>query len=94
MSRTRCQGSRQGADSETKTAIRRAAGENGLDLGGERVSLWCENGTGFEYFTRTRTIYLAFQAADHYQEEIFVFGATDGSEALTLLTLPPAGPQD
>lgn len=73
---------------QSKTAIRRAAMEKGLDLGLERVSLWRENGAGFEHLTSTRTIYLAFREADHYQEEIFVFDAI-GGEVLTFLTRPP-----
>jgi hypothetical protein len=73
---------------ETKTALRRTADEKGLDLGRERVSLWRENGTGFEHLGSTRTIYLAFREADHYQEEIFVFDAI-GGEVLTFLTRPP-----
>jgi hypothetical protein len=70
---------------ETKTALRRAAEEKGLDLGLERVSLWRENGAGFEHLASTRTIYLAFREADHYREEIFLFDALAG-EALTFLT--------
>lgn len=73
---------------QTKTAIRRTAVEQGLDLGLERVSLWRENGAGFEHLGSTRTIYLAFREADHYQEEIFVFDAI-GGEVLTFLTLLP-----
>jgi hypothetical protein len=73
----------------TKTALRRAAVEKGLDLGLERVSIWRENGVGFEHLGSTRTVYLAFREADHYQEEIFIFDAI-GGEALTFLTLPPA----
>ena len=74
---------------QTKTAIRRAAEEKGLDLGLERVSLWRERGDrDFEHLGSTRTIYLAFQEADHYQDEIFVFDAI-GGEALTFLTHPP-----
>lgn len=78
---------------KTKTAIRRAAGEKGLDLVGERVSLWRDNGTGFQHLGSTRTIYLAFKEADHYPEEIFVLDAM-GGEALTFLTLPPADAKD
>lgn len=73
---------------QTKTALRWAAEEKGLDLGLERVSLWRENGSSFEHLGSTRTIYLAFREADHYQEEIFVFD-TIGGEALTFLTRPP-----
>src|SRR5689334_20784516 len=55
----------------TKTALRRAAVEKGLDLGLERVSLWREGSDQqFEHLGSTRTIYLAFREADHYQEEI------------------------
>lgn len=72
----------------TKTALRRAALEKSLDLGLERVSLWRENGAGFEHLGSTRTIYLAFREADHYREEIFVFDAI-GGEVLTFLTRPP-----
>jgi hypothetical protein len=74
----------------TKTALRREAVEKGLDLGLERVSLWRE--AGFEHLGSTRTIYLAFHEADHYQEEIFVFDAI-GGEILTFLTRPP-DPED
>jgi hypothetical protein len=74
---------------QTKTAIRRAAEEKGLDLGLERVSLWRERGDrDFEHLGSTRTIYLAFQEADHYQDEIFVFDAI-GGEALTFITRSP-----
>lgn len=77
------------AQKKTKTALRRAAMEKGLDLGLERVSFWRENGAaGFEHLGSTRTIYLAFREADHYQEEIFVFDAI-GGEVLTFLTRPP-----
>jgi hypothetical protein len=76
----------------TKTALRRAAMEKGIDLGLERVSLWREAGASFEHLGSTRTIYLAFREADHYQEEIFVFDAI-GGEALTFLTRPPE-PED
>lgn len=73
----------------TKTALRRAAVEKGLDLGLERVSLWRERSDQqFEHLGSTRTIYLAFREADHYQEEIFVFDAI-GGEVLTFLTRPP-----
>ena len=55
----------------------------------EGVSLWRERGDrDFEHLGSTRTIYLAFQEADHYQDEIFVFDAI-GGEALTFITRPP-----
>jgi hypothetical protein len=40
-----------------------------------------------EHLGSTRTIYLAFREADHYQDEIFVFDAV-GGEVLTFLTRP------
>jgi hypothetical protein len=77
---------------QTKTALRRAAEEKGLDLALERVSLWreiagYENG-GFEHLESTRSIYLAFQAADHYPDEILLFDSPAG-EVLTFLTRRP-----
>lgn len=74
---------------QTKTALRQAAEEKGLDLALERVSLWRERGDQqFEHLASTRTIYLAWREADHYQEEIFVFDAI-GGEVLTFLTRRP-----
>jgi hypothetical protein len=67
--------------------LRRAAEEKGIDLNLERVSVWRENG-GFEHLESARTIYLALQAADHYQEEIFLFDAPAG-DVLTFLTRRP-----
>jgi hypothetical protein len=71
----------------TKSALRRAAEEKGLDLNLERVSLWREN-AGFEHLESARTIYLAFQAADHYPDEIFLFDSPAG-DVLTFLTRRP-----
>jgi hypothetical protein len=71
----------------TKTALRRAAMEKGFGLGLERVSLWRENSGGFDHLASTRTIYLAFREADHYQEEILIFDSIAG-EVLTFLTRP------
>ena len=73
---------------QTKSALRRTAVEKGLDLARERVSLWRENGTGFEHLESARTLHLAFQSADHYPEEIFLFDAP-GGEVLIFLTRRP-----
>ena len=73
----------------TKSALRQAAEEQGLDLALERVSLWRERGERqWEHLGSTRTIYLAVQEAEHYRDELFVFDAI-GGEVLSFLTLPP-----
>jgi hypothetical protein len=73
---------------QTKSTMRRAAEEKGLDLALERVSLWRENGDQFEHLASTRTIYLAWREAEHYPEELFLFDAPAG-EVLTFLTRRP-----
>ena len=74
---------------QTKTALRRVASEKGIGLAAGRVSLWREHQQReFEHLGRTRTIYLAFQQADTWEDEIFVFDSI-GGEALTFIIRPP-----
>ena len=74
---------------QTKTDLRRVASEKGIDLAAERVSLWRERKEReFEHLGSTRTIYLAFQQADTWEDEIFVFDSI-GGEALTFIIRPP-----
>jgi hypothetical protein len=73
---------------QTKTAIRRLAAEQGIDLGRERVSLWRPRGPQeFEHLASTRSIYQALQLAATLAEDLFIFDAPAGD----VLTLVAAG---
>ena len=73
---------------QTKTAIRRLGGENGIDLGRERVSLWGARGTqNFEHLASTCSLYQALQLAESFAEDIFLFDAP-GGDVLTLVAGP------
>ena len=64
---------------QTKTAIRRLAAEQGIDLLQERVSLWRPCGAyEFEYLASTRSIYQTFQLAETFAETFFLFDAPAG----------------
>jgi hypothetical protein len=73
---------------QTKTAIRRLAAEKDIDLARERVSLWPARGAqDFENLASTRSIYQAFQLAESFAEDIFLFDAP-GGDVLTLVAGP------
>jgi predicted DsbA family dithiol-disulfide isomerase len=70
---------------QTKTAIRRLAAEQGIDLARERVSLWRPRSPQeFEHLASTRSIYQGFQLAETFAEELFLFDAPAG-DVLTLV---------
>ncbi len=73
---------------QSKTAIRRLAAEQGIDLARERVSLWRPRGAqDFEHLASTRSIYQALQLAETFAEDLFLFDAPGGD----VLTLVAAG---
>jgi len=73
---------------ETKTAIRRLAGEKGIDLAAERISLWRPHRPQeFAHVASTRSLYQAFQLAATLAEDLFLFDAPGGD----VLTLVAAG---
>ena len=70
---------------QAKTAIRRLATEQGIDLALERVSLWRPRGPQeFEHVASTRSIYQAVQLAETFAEDLFLFDAPAG-DVLTLV---------
>ncbi len=71
---------------QTKTALRRLAEENEIDLTRERVSLWrLRGGQDFEHLASSRSIYQAVQLAETFGEDLFLFDAPAG-DVLTLVT--------
>jgi hypothetical protein len=74
---------------KTKSAIRQAAGQKGLDLETERVSLWRESGGGnFEHLASSPTLLEALQSTDRYSDEVFLLDAIGGQTLI--LVIPPA----
>ena len=70
---------------QAKTAIRRLATEQGIELALERVSLWRPRGQQeFEHVASTRSIYQAVQLAETFAEDLFLFDAPAG-DVLTLV---------
>jgi hypothetical protein len=62
-----------------KTAIRRLAVEQSIDLTLERVSLWRPRGPqDFEHVASARSIYQAVQLAETFAEDLFLFDAPAG----------------
>jgi len=70
---------------QAKTAIRRLAAEQGIDLGRERVSLWRRHSPQeFEHLASTRSLYQALPLAETFAEDLFLFDAPAG-DVLTLV---------
>jgi hypothetical protein len=70
---------------QAKTAIRRLAAEQSIDLGHERVSLWRPRGPqDFEHLASTRSVYQAVPLAETFAEDLFLFDAPAG-DVLTLV---------